>query len=37
VGNFGHIACFSLYPAKILGAYGDGELLPQILKSLTRK
>jgi len=27
VGNFGHIACFSLYPAKILGAYGDGGII----------
>jgi dTDP-4-amino-4,6-dideoxygalactose transaminase len=27
VGSFGDIACFSLYPAKILGAYGDAGII----------
>tara|TARA_B110000444_G_C18773119_1_gene563565 strand:+ start:215 stop:1348 length:1134 start_codon:yes stop_codon:yes gene_type:complete len=27
VGNFGHLGCFSFYPTKILGAYGDGGFI----------
>ncbi|HLI46651.1 MAG TPA: DegT/DnrJ/EryC1/StrS family aminotransferase [Geobacterales bacterium] len=27
IGSFGDIACFSLYPAKILGAYGDAGII----------
>ena len=27
VGNFGDFGCFSFYPTKILGAYGDGGFI----------
>jgi len=27
VGNFGHFGCFSFYPTKILGTYGDGGFI----------
>ena len=27
VGSFGRIACFSFYPGKNLGAYGDGGII----------
>jgi dTDP-4-amino-4,6-dideoxygalactose transaminase len=27
VGSFGHLACFSFYPTKNLGAYGDGGMV----------
>ena len=27
LGNFGHFGCFSFYPTKILGAYGDGGFI----------
>ncbi len=27
VGNFGNLACFSFYPSKNLGAYGDGGMI----------
>jgi aminotransferase EvaB len=27
VGNFGHTGCYSFYPTKILGAYGDGGFI----------
>jgi len=26
-GSFGDLACFSLYPGKVLGAYGDGGII----------
>jgi len=27
MGSFGHLACFSFYPTKNLGAYGDGGMI----------
>ena len=27
VGNFGDFGCYSFYPTKILGAYGDGGFI----------
>ena len=27
VGNYGDFGCFSFYPTKILGAYGDGGFI----------
>ena len=27
VGTFGHLSCFSFYPTKILGTYGDGGFI----------
>ena len=37
VGNFGDIGCFSFYPTKILGAYGDGGFITSKNKSLFEK
>jgi dTDP-4-amino-4,6-dideoxygalactose transaminase len=37
VGSFGHIACFSLYPAKILGAYGDGGIITTNIEEFNEK
>jgi len=37
VGTFGDISCFSFYPTKILGAYGDGGLIGTSQKSLYEK
>ena len=37
VGNFGHTGCFSFYPTKILGAYGDGGFVGTNDKKLYQK
>lgn len=36
VGSMGHMACFSFYPGKNLGAYGEGGLVATNDASLTR-
>jgi len=37
VGNFGDFGCFSFYPTKILGAYGDGGFVTTNNNTLYRK
>ena len=37
VGNFGDFGCFSFYPTKILGAYGDGGFITTSNNNLYRK
>ena len=37
VGSFGDIGCFSFYPTKILGAYGDGGFISTSSLSLYKK
>ena len=37
VGNFGDFGCFSFYPTKILGAYGDGGFITTNNDNLHRK
>ena len=37
VGSFGIISCFSFYPTKILGTYGDGGFIATKNKSLYEK
>ena len=37
VGTFGHFGCFSFYPTKILGAYGDGGFITTNNKNLFQK
>lgn len=37
VGNIGHISCFSFYPVKNLGAYGDGGFIALNDESLFKK
>ncbi|HEY4504499.1 MAG TPA: DegT/DnrJ/EryC1/StrS family aminotransferase [Candidatus Paceibacterota bacterium] len=37
VGSFGDIACFSFYPTKNLGAYGDGGMIVTSNKKLADK
>ncbi|MGO8823345.1 MAG: DegT/DnrJ/EryC1/StrS family aminotransferase [Desulfomonilaceae bacterium] len=37
VGEAGHLACFSFYPGKNLGAYGDGGAIVTNDESLARK
>ena len=37
VGTFGDLSCFSFYPTKILGAYGDGGMIGTKDKSLYEK
>ncbi|MBC7074434.1 DegT/DnrJ/EryC1/StrS family aminotransferase, partial [Candidatus Parcubacteria bacterium] len=36
-GSWGHTGCFSFYPAKILGSYGDGGAIVTKSKKLARK
>lgn len=36
-GNFGDVACFSFYPGKNLGAYGDGGVVVTNEEEITRK
>ena len=37
VGSFGDVGCFSFYPTKILGAYGDGGFISTKSKSIANK
>jgi len=37
VGSFGDISCFSFYPTKNLGAYGDGGIILSSDKNLAKK
>ena len=37
VGNFGNTGCFSFYPTKILGAYGDGGFITTNNKKIYMK
>jgi dTDP-4-amino-4,6-dideoxygalactose transaminase len=37
VGTFGNVACFSLYPTKNLGGFGDGGIISTNDKSIYRK
>jgi len=37
VGSFGELGCFSFYPTKNLGAYGDGGMLVTNNKNLARR
>jgi dTDP-4-amino-4,6-dideoxygalactose transaminase len=37
VGNFGHVACFSFYPGKNLGAYGDAGAIVTSDEKLEKK
>ncbi|MBC8306281.1 MAG: aminotransferase class V-fold PLP-dependent enzyme, partial [Pelagibacterales bacterium] len=37
VGNFGDFGCYSFYPTKILGAYGDGGFITTNNNTLYRK
>jgi len=37
VGSFGDVGCFSFYPTKILGAYGDGGFISTNSVSLYKK
>lgn len=37
VGSFGHIGCFSFYPGKNLGAYGEGGLATTSVPEYARK
>ena len=35
-GGIGHIGCFSFYPGKNLGAYGEGAQLSQMIRNMWR-
>ena len=37
VGNFGDLSCYSFYPTKILGAYGDGGFITVKSKKIYQK